>query len=107
MLTQAELEALFKDLESDRVERKPSLTQREEIRKNICAFANDMPGRGAPGVVFVGVQDKGDCAHLAITDELLRTLSDMRSVGNILPQPLMTVQKHILNDCEVAIIGVR
>jgi ATP-dependent DNA helicase RecG len=107
MLSLSELETLYLDLESDRVERKPSLTQREEIRKNICAFANDMPAHGKPGVVFVGVEDAGTCAGLAITDELQRTLSDMRSDGNILPQPVLTVQKHTLRGCEVVIVAVR
>src|SRR5690606_14340126 len=74
-------------LESDRVERKESIADVKRIRQAICAFANDMPGHGRPGVVFVGVRDDGSCAHLPITDRLLLTLSNMRSDGNILPLP--------------------
>jgi len=85
MLTVAELEALFLDMESDQIERKPSLSERDDIRKAICAYANDLPGYGKPGVIFVGVKDNGECAHFQITDERLRTLADMRSDGNILP----------------------
>ncbi len=48
----SELEALLADLECDRVERKVSLADRERIREAICAFANDMPGHGKPGVLF-------------------------------------------------------
>src|SRR3990170_5843926 len=94
-----ELQALLTDLESDRVERKASLADREKIAQAICAFANDLPDHRLPGVVFVGVNDDGGCAHLSITDELLRTLADMRSNGNIHPFPTITVQKRTLSGC--------
>jgi len=57
-------------------------------------------------VLFVGAKDDGGCAGLAITDELLRTLADMRSDGNIVPFPSMTVQKRSLNSCEIADVMV-
>lgn len=101
-----ELEALLADLESDRTERKASLADREKIRQAICAFANDVPGHGKPGVVFVGVHDDGSCAGLAITDELLRTLADMRGDGNVHPFPSLVVQKRTLRGCEVAVVIV-
>jgi hypothetical protein len=41
-----------------------------------------------------------------VTDELLRTLADMRSDGNIVPIPSMTVQKKVLNRCEMAVVTV-
>lgn len=107
MLSLEELEALMADLESDRVERKASITDRDKIRQAICAFANDLPDHRQPGVIFVGVNDDGTCSNLAITDELLRTLADMRSDGNILPFPVMTVQKRVVSGCEVAVIEVQ
>ncbi len=106
MIEPTELQTLFRDLEADRVERKPSLSQREEIRKNICAFSNDLPDHRRPGVIFIGVEDNGQCSNLPITDEMLRTLSDMRSDGNTLPPPVMTVQKHRIDDCELAVVTV-
>jgi len=101
-----ELEVLLQDLESDRVERKASAADGDKIRQAICAFANDLPNHQRPGILFIGVHDDGSCAHLAITDELLRTLADMHSDGNITPFPTMTVQKRILNGCELAVIAV-
>jgi len=101
-----ELEHLLLDLESDRVERKASLSDPGRIRQAICAFANDLPNHQKPGVVFLGANDDGSCANLRITDELLRTLADMRSDGNILPFPVMTVQKRTLNGCEMAVVEV-
>jgi len=102
----AELESLLADLESDRVERKASLADRDKIRQAICAFANDLPNHQTAGVLFVGAHDNGSHAGLAITDELLRTLSDMRSDGNTVPFPSMTVQKRTLNGHDLAVVLV-
>ena len=107
MLTDQQLEALLDDLESDRVERKESNSDPDRIRQAICAFANDMPGHGEPGVVFVGVRDDGTCANLPITDQLLLNLADMRSDGNILPLPAMSVQKRTIRGCQLAAIMVQ
>lgn len=106
MLNQEELEQLLTDLESDRVERKSSGSDRSAIRRNICAFANNLPGHGEPGIIFVGVNNDGTCADLPITDELLSTLSQMRADGNTLPPPTIEVQTHVLSGCEVAVIAV-
>lgn len=102
-----ELEELLRDLESDRVERKASISDRNKIREAICAFANDLPNHQKPGVLFIGVNDDGTCANLTITDELLCTLSDMRSDGNILPFPSLIVQKRNILGCELAVVIVQ
>jgi ATP-dependent DNA helicase RecG len=107
MLSVAELEALMVELESDRTERKANLTDRDKIRQAICAFANDLPDHRQPGVIFVGINDDGSCAHLAVTDQLLLTLADMRSDGVILPFPMMTVEKVTLQGCTVAVVEVQ
>lgn len=106
MLPDEELERLMQDIESDRVERKESVSDTGKIRQAICAYANDMPGHGVPGVVFVGIKDDGSDAGLAITDGLLRQLADMRSDGNILPLPHMEVDKRTLDGCQVAVVLV-
>lgn len=105
-LTNEELAALLLDLESDRVERKASASDRSGIRRAICTLANDLPDHQAPGVIFVGVANDGKCADLAITDELLQNLAQMRGDGNILPTPRITVQKKTLNDCTLAVVVV-
>jgi ATP-dependent DNA helicase RecG len=106
MLSPQELEQLVTDLESDQVERKESLADRERIRQAICAFANDLPGHGSPGYVFIGLSDAGKPTSLPITDELLLTLADMRSDGNILPIPSLTVQKVMIQGVPVAVVEV-
>ena len=82
----AELETLLSDLESDRVERKESWSgdAPDKGPQAICAFANDLPNHRQPGVLFVGAKDNGQPSGLAITDQLLTTLADLRSNGNIL-----------------------
>jgi len=107
MLSLGELESLLADLESDRVERKSSISDSDKIRQAICAFSNDLPNYGQPGVIFVGVHDDGRCAHIPITDELLKRLAGMRSDGSIQPFPTMNVVKEILNGCEVALVEVQ
>ncbi|NUN96824.1 MAG: putative DNA binding domain-containing protein [Candidatus Omnitrophica bacterium] len=101
-----ELESLLVDLESDRVERKESPSDVEKLRQAICAFSNDMPCHGGPGVLFVGVSDRGECANLKITDEMLRNLSAIRDDGNILPLPSLTIQKKTLRGCQMVVIEV-
>ena len=104
--SEAELEALMSDLESDLVERKESAADGRKIRRNVCAFANDLPGNGRPGVVLVGVRDDGSCASLRIDDALLKRLADIRGGGDVLPLPSMTVQRRVLRGCEVAVVSV-
>jgi len=106
MLSDGELEALLADIEADGAERKESIADRGKIRQAICAFANDLPDHRRPGVLFIGARDDGSFAGLPIDDQLLRTLADMRSDGNILPFPAMTVQKRVFHGGELAVIEV-
>jgi ATP-dependent DNA helicase RecG len=102
-----ELAILLEDLESDRVERKASTSDGKKIRQAICAFANDLPNHKKPGVLFVSVNDDRTCSNLPITDELLLTLSSIRSEGKILPFPVLQVNNRIINGCELAVIIVQ
>jgi ATP-dependent DNA helicase RecG len=108
-LDDASLEALLLDLESDRVERKQSFKgdAPTTVREAVCAFANDLPGHGAPGVVFIGARDDGQpAAGFSVSDELLRQLADIKTDGNILPPPALLVEKRRLSGAEVAVITV-
>jgi ATP-dependent DNA helicase RecG len=101
-----ELIALLDDIESDRAERKESTADGDKIRQAVCAFANDLPNHRQPGVLFVGVDDKGAPTGLPITDQLLQTLASMRADGNILPFPSLTVQKRNLKGQDMAVVLV-
>lgn len=107
-LTDAELESLLGELESDRAERKESWAGEapEKGGQAVCAFANDLPNHQKPGVLFVGVKDNGIPSNLPITDKLLLTLADLKSNGNIVPPPTLTVEKRVLKGAEVAVVTV-
>lgn len=102
-----ELEALLRDIESDRTERKASLSDSKKIREAICAFANDLPNHREAGLLFVGAYDDGSPAGLEITDSILRTLGGMSRDGNITPFPSMTVEKRKLSGSEMAVVVVQ
>ena len=92
--------------ESDRVSFKEAVPG-GTIREDVCAFSNDLPDHREPGVVFVGVRDDGTFSGLPITDELLRTLADIKTDGNTLPPPSMVVQKRLVRGNEVAVVVVQ
>ena len=104
--TDAELIKLLDDVESDTVERKQSYKgdTPDKARQAICAFANDLPSTNKPGVLFIGANDDGTPSYEPITDELLRMLSDIKSDGNILPLPVLTVEKRYLKEAEMAVV---
>jgi len=58
------------------------------------------------GVVFIGARDDGSPSFLAVTDELLLQLADIKTDGNILPLPTMTVAKRLLLGAEMVVISV-
>lgn len=106
--TDAALESMLIDLESDRVERKESFKGNapQTVREAVCAFANDLAGHGLPGVVFIGAKDDGAPAGLEVTDELLRQLADIKSDGNIAPPPTLLVEKRCLSGHDLAVVTV-
>lgn len=95
--------------ESELVERRESLQgdAPKEIRQAVCAFANDLPGRRSAGVVFVGLRDDGRPTGLAVTDDLLRQLADMRTDGNILPLPTLSVRQLTMSGSDVAVVTIQ
>ncbi len=105
----AELTRLLLDLESDLVERKESWSgdAPDKGRQAVCAFANDLPDHRQPGVLFIGARDDGTPTGLKVTDQLLQTLSDIKTDGNILPPPSITVEKRILSGAEMAVVTVQ
>ena len=106
MLTAEQLRALIADRESDRVELTISTTNTDKFGEAICAFANDFPNHRQPGRLIVGVGDDGTIGGLTVNDPLLRRLGELRSNVNLEPLPVMTVQKYVLPEGEVAVIEV-
>jgi ATP-dependent DNA helicase RecG len=107
-LTDQELEDLLVNGESAWCELKESLSGNatDQIREVICSFANDLSGSNKPGVVFVGVKDKGGASGFVADDQALVTLSAMKSDGNILPVPSMLVEKRTVSGLQLAVVTV-
>lgn len=107
-LTDEELLSLLNDTESDRTERKETFKGDvpRKARQAVCAFANDLPNHNQPSVLFIGAKDNGEPGSLAITDELLRSLADMKTDGNILPLPVLSVEKRTLKGADMAVVTV-
>jgi ATP-dependent DNA helicase RecG len=106
MIDEATVTALARALESQQVERKQSLSDKSKVEQAICAYANDLPGTGASGFVFVGVTDAGAPAPTPVTDQLLRDLANIRSDGNILPFPHIDVYEAKLDGVPIAVVEV-
>ncbi len=106
-VTDTALLEIIKAGEADRVEFKEAVSDGAGIRQAICAFANDLPDRRAPGFVFIGVRDDGTLCGLSVTDQMLRQLADMKTDGNILPPPSLAVEKRRLHGKELALVVVQ
>ena len=107
-LTDDELLELLNDTESDRAERKESFKGDvpKKARQAVCAFANDLPGHNRQGVLFIGARDNGEPCGLEVADQLLLSLADMKTDGNILPLPVISVEKRMLKGAEMAVVTV-
>jgi len=77
----AELDEVLGGLESDLVEFKESWRgdAPEKARQAVCAFANDLPGHGRPGLLVVGVRNDGVPTGLSI-DVLVYRPRSLRAV---------------------------
>ena len=107
-LTDQELLELLDNTESDRVERKESFKGDvpKKARQAVCAFANDLPGCNLPGVLFIGAKDNGEPSGVEVDDQLLLSLANMKTDGNILPMPVMSVEKRLLKGGSMAVVTV-
>jgi ATP-dependent DNA helicase RecG len=102
-----DLERLLRSDETDRVEKTRAGTDTDKFGEAICAFANDLPGAGERGYLFVGANPDGTASGLSITDQLLQNLAALRTDGNLIPPPSMVVQRVALGGGEMAVVEVQ
>jgi ATP-dependent DNA helicase RecG len=107
-MTPEELKNLIANGEADRVEMTRSTTDTDKFREAICSFSNDMAGRGLPGYLLIGVDEKDPAFRLPITDELLQQFASYRSDGQIMPLPVMNVSRmpHPNGGGEILVVEV-
>ena len=94
MITKDEIQALLHSTETYRVERTVSTGDMDKFQEAICAFANDLPNSRKKGYLIIGAHDNGKLSGLKVTDDLLKKIAAIRSNGNILPIPVMNVDRY-------------
>ena len=93
MITKDEVQELLHSTETYRVERTTSTGDMDKFQEAICAFANDLPNSRKNGYLILGAYDNGELSGLKVTDDLLKKIAAIRSNGNILPIPVMSVDR--------------
>ena len=93
MITKDEIQELLHSTETYRVERTTSTGDMDKFQEAICAFANDLPNSRKNGYLILGANDNGTLSGLKVTDDLLKKIAAIRSNGNILPIPVMSVDR--------------
>ena len=103
------LKSLIASGEIDRVEMTRSTTNVDKFREAICSFSNDMAGKGEPGYLLIGIDERDAAVRLLITNELLQQFAAYRSDGQILPLPVLNVSKvpHPNGGGDVLVVEVR
>ena len=95
MISRDEALAMIGDIENYHIERTSSTDNMKKFCEAICAFSNDMPGSGKNGYLILGAHDNGKLSGLRVDDKLYKTITAIRSDGNILPFPSMSVEKSL------------
>lgn len=107
MIAKEEVLDLLKSTESYRVERTTSTGNMDKFCEAICAFANDMPNSRKNGYLIIGAYDNGTIAGMKVDDALLKKIAGIRSDGNILPLPTMSVERFTYPEGDLLVAEVR
>ncbi len=106
MITKDEIQELLHSTETYRVERTISTGDMDKFQEAICAFANDLPNSKKKGYLILGAHDDGRLSGLKVTDALLKKIAGIRSDGNILPLPVMSVERFEFPDGDLLVAEV-
>lgn len=106
MITKEEVRELLCSTETYRVERTVSTSDMDKFQEAICAFSNDLPNFRKKGYLIIGAHDNGTLSGLKVTDALLKKIAAIRSDGNILPLPVMTVESFEYEDGDLLVAEV-
>ena len=92
--------------ETPALEFKREATDRNAIRKAICALANDLPGLGG-GSLIIGVDKDGlPTGQIGVSDDELLKFTNIRDEGSILDRPSMVVSAEEYQGVPVILIQV-
>ncbi len=88
------------------MERTISTGDMDKFQEAVCAFANDLPNSRKNGYLIFGAYDDGTLSGLKVTDDLLKKIAAIRSNGNILPIPVMSVDRYEFPDGDLLVAEV-
>ncbi len=106
-LNKEKVQAMLTDLESEQIERTSSTTDTDKFAQAICAFSNDLSNSARNGYLLIGVHDNGAPFGLTASDRLLQSLGGLRSDGNILPQPIMSISVFSFDQGDVIVLEIQ
>lgn len=106
MITKEHLQKILSDTESYHIEKTVATDNMDKFSQAICAFSNDVADSKKKRYLLIGVRDNGELAGLQVDDKLLLQISNIRTDGNILPQPVMTVEKFSFAQGDVLVVEV-
>ena len=106
-MDEEQVKKLMTDLESDRIERTSSFRE-DKLGPAVCALSNDFPNHRQSGYILLGVDDNGRVKGIKITDDDLQKIGNVKSNGNVLPQPSLVVSPvYSIDGGDVVVIEVR
>jgi len=106
-LNKEKIQSMLTDLESEQIERTISTTDTDKFAQAICAFSNDLSNSTRSGYLLIGVHDDGSLSGLKANDKLLQSLGGLRSDGNILPQPIMSISVFSYENGDVIVLEIQ
>lgn len=102
-----DIKKLMTSLESDRIERTISFRE-DKIGPAVCALSNDYPNHKKSGFILLGVNDDGTVNGMKIGDEELAKIGNIKSNGNVLPQPSLIVSEVFeIDNGNVVVVEVK
>ena len=106
MISKTEVQELLHSTETYRVERTISTGDMDKFQEAICAFSNDLPNSRKNGYLIIGAHDDGTLSGLKVDDALMKKVAAIRSDGNILPLPIMSVERFEFPDGDLLVAEV-
>ncbi len=106
MISKEEVRDLLHSVETYRIERTISTGDMDKFQEAICAFSNDLPNSRKKGYLILGAHDNGTLSGLKVNDDLKKKITAIRSDGNILPLPMMAVERFEYEDGDLLVVEV-
>ena len=106
MVTKEEVLELLRSTETYKIERTVSTSDMDKFQEAICAFSNDLPNSREKGYLILGAHDNGILSGLKVDDTLMKKIAGIRSDGNILPLPMMSVERFEFAEGDLLVVEV-